>query len=309
LPTLTVALTEAVARAGDRTAGLLWRPFDARTWFVIAFAQFLAALPPDFWSGGGNIGDGGLSRAGDEIESTWEQILAGGVFIAIAAFVLLVVLVLAVVLLWVASRGKFIFLDDVLHRRAQIVKPWNEFAREGNSLFLCTISLFLIAFAMIAVAAVSVFATLRIGALEDSGSPGTIALLVAVGVLTAIVGVGFAYIAFYLNAFVVPLMHRYRIGAMEAWRRFYGIWSGSPFAFLLVGIVVIAGFIVFMASAMFFGFMTCCLGFLLLLAPYLSNVLLLPVTVFYRCFTVEFLAQYEPDLLPSAPMTATLREA
>jgi hypothetical protein len=49
-----------------------------------------------------------------------------------------------------------------------------------------------------------------------------------------------------------------------------------------------------------FGFMTCCLGFVLLITPYLSNVLLLPVTVFYRSFTVEFLAQFDADLLPRA---------
>ena len=34
--------------------------------------------------------------------------------------------------------------------------------------------------------------------------------------------------------------------------------------------------------------------------PYVSSVLFLPISVFYRSFTFEFLAQFEPSLLPSA---------
>ena len=107
----------------------------------------------------------------------------------------------------------------------------------------------------------------------------------------------FAYVAFYLQAFVVPLMHRYRIGALEAWRRFFSIWSANPLPFVVVGLVVIVGFVAFATLAIVFGLMTCCVGFLFLLAPYLSNVLMLPATVFYRAFTVEFLAQFDTDLL------------
>lgn len=301
MPATLDALSQAVNRAGDRTAGLLWRPFDAKTWLVIAFAQFLAALPPDFWGGGGNVGDGGLARAGEEIESTWERILAGGLILALAMVVMLVVLVVAVVLTWVASRAKFVFLDDVLHRRAQIVEPWKRFGREGNSLFLCTIALFVAAAAIVAIAAVAVFATIRIsGGLREAASNAVVPFLIA-GTLAAFVAVSFAYVAFYLHAFVVPLMHRYRIGALEAWRRFSGIWSANPLPFMVVGLVVIVGFIAFATLAIVFGLMTCCVGFLFLIAPYLSNVLLLPATVFYRAFTVEFLAQFDGDLLAPQP--------
>jgi hypothetical protein len=119
-----------------------------------------------------------------------------------------------------------------------------------------------------------------------------------VGCLIGLLFVILAYVVFFLEAFVVPLMHRYRLGAVEAWRRFFGLFSARPLPFLAVGLAVIVAFVVFGISAVMFGIMTCCLGFLLLITPYLSNVLLLPVTVFYRSFTVEFLAQFDGDLLP-----------
>ena len=302
MPSTFDALSQAVNRAGDRTAGLLWRPFDAKTWLVLAYAQFLAALPPDFWGGGGNLGDGGLTRAGEEIESTWERIVAGGFILGLVIVALFVILVLAVVLTWVASRAKFVFLDDLLNRRAQIVEPWKRFSREGNSLFFCTIALFVAGAAVVATAAITVFATFRVGGIRDVVS--NVVPFVVAGTLAAFVGVCFGYVAFYLQAFVVPLMHRYRIGAVDAWRRFFGIWSANPFPFMVVGLVVIVGFVAFATLAIVFGLMTCCVGFLFLMAPYLSNVLLLPATVFYRAFTVEFLAQFDRDLLAPAPQPA-----
>ena len=38
-------------------------------------------------------------------------------------------------------------------------------------------------------------------------------------------------------------------------------------------------------------------GFLLLALPYVSSVVVLPISVFYRSFTLEFLAQVDHDLL------------
>jgi hypothetical protein len=295
--TTAVALTRALERATDRTAALLWRPFDGRTWIVLAFAQFLASLPPSFWGGGGgSLRDSDWSRAGEEIETAWERLLAAGALLALVAVGLVLLLAVVVALLWVGSRAKFVFLDDVIHRRARIVEPWNRFSREGNSLFLCTLALFFVACGVAIVSVLSVVSTIGLAAIR-MGEARTIWLLVIVGSLAGLFFVTLAYVAFYLQAFVVPLMHRYRIGALQAWRRFYGLWSASPIPFLVVGLVVIAGFVAFTISAILFGFMTCCFGFLLLMAPYLSNLLLLPLTVFYRAFTFEFLAQFDGELL------------
>jgi hypothetical protein len=279
---------------------LLWRPFDARTWFVVAFAQFLAALPPDVWGGGGGGTDRDWSRAVDDLETAWERLAVGGLMVALVLAGLTLLLVVVLTLLWVSSRAKLVFLDDVVHGRAQIVEPWRRFRREGNSLFLFRIALFLAACLLIAVALATVVSSVGLGALLR-GQPGKItALVVFVFCFVGVLAVALGYAVFFLDAFVVPIMHRYRLGAVEAWRRFLHLFSNRPLPFLVVGLAVLAAFAAFFVSALVFGIMTCCLGFLLLLMPYLSNVLLLPLTVFYRSFTLEFLARFDGDLLPQA---------
>ena len=53
-----------------------------------------------------------------------------------AAFFAAIGLVVLLLFLWLSSRGKFIFLDDVVSGQARIVEPWNRFKRLGDSLFL-----------------------------------------------------------------------------------------------------------------------------------------------------------------------------
>jgi hypothetical protein len=301
--TTAVALTQSISRAFHRTAGLLWRPFDARTWFVLAFAQFLASLPPGFWGGGGGSVNGpgrDWSRAGERLETAWERFAVGGAMLALLAVGLTFLLVVVLALLWVGSRAKFVFLDDVVHGRAEIVEPWGRFHREGNSLFLCSIAFFFAACLLVATAVATIAISVGLGTFLRGEPLKITALAVIAGCLVGLLFVALGYAAFFLEAFVVPLMHRYRLGAAEAWRRFLGMFSARPLPFLAVGLVVIAAFVVFGISALMFGIMTCCLGFLLLMTPYLSNVLLLPLTVLYRAFTVEFLAQFDTDLLPPA---------
>jgi hypothetical protein len=295
---------------------MLWRPFDARVWVVLAFAQFLAALPPDAWSGGGVTGPGrDWSRAGEEIETAWQRIALGGLLLALVMFGLLVLLLVVVALIWVSSRAKLVFLDDVVHGRAQIVEPWRRFSREGNSLFWCRVALFLVACVLVAAVVVTIVSAVGLGALLRGQPLQITALVVVVLGFVGILFVALGYAAFFLDAFVVPLMHRYRLGAVDAWRRFLGMLGTRPLPFVVVGLVVLAAFVVFGAWALMFGFMTCCLGFLLLMAPYVSNLLLLPLTVLYRSFTLEFLAQFDDDLLPStssspgSPLRAAERPA
>jgi hypothetical protein len=44
-----------------------------------------------------------------------------------------------------------------------------------------------------------------------------------------------------------------------------------------------------------FGLVTCCIGFILLAIPYINVVILLPVPVWFRGFSVEFLEQFGED--------------
>jgi hypothetical protein len=300
MTTTAAALTRSLGRAWERTAGVLWRPFDAKVWFVLAFAQFLAALPPESWGGGVKESGRDWSRVGNDIDTAWERLAVGGLVLFLVALGLILLLLLVLVLTWVSSRAKLVFLDDVVHRRAQIVEPWRRFRREGNSLFLCRLAVLFAACVLVATALLTIASAVGIGALLRGQPLPITALVVVVGSVVAILSVALGYAAFFLEAFVVPIMHRYRLGAVDAWRRFFGLFRNRPLPFLVAGLVVLSAFVVFGTWTLVFGFMTCCVGFLLLMTPYLSNVLLLPVTVLYRSFTLEFLAQFDDELLPTS---------
>src|SRR5204863_7426761 len=75
-------------------------------------------------------------------------IIALGVFLLIVMFVFM----------WIRARGRFIFTDCVVKNRAAIVAPWNEYRREGNSLFLFSLALALLAMLIVGVLALLIAA-------------------------------------------------------------------------------------------------------------------------------------------------------
>lgn len=50
--------------------------------------------------------------------------------------------------------------------------------------------------------------------------------------------------------------------------------------------------IIVVISVIVLGLATCCIGFLFLIIPYIGSVIMLPVSVTFRAFSVEFLEQF-----------------
>ncbi len=52
------------------------------------------------------------------------------------------------------------------------------------------------------------------------------------------------------------------------------------------------------------GLLTCCCGWCLVSLPYIGTVVTLPLWVFFRCYSLYFLAQFGPEwqLLPDEPV-------
>jgi len=55
-------------------------------------------------------------------------------------------------------------------------------------------------------------------------------------------------------------------------------------------LIIISGIFIILA-----GLLTCCIGYLLFLIPYIGSVALLPVSVTLRTFSLEFLGQFGDD--------------
>ncbi len=276
-------------RAWARARLILFTPFDLGTWLGIGFAAWLANLA----GGGGTTfsyrGDHGLPAGTDSLGAAVRQVtrilpwplLAGIGLFAVA---------LAVLLLWLSSRGKFVFLHDVVHDRAEIAVPWREYRREGDSLFLFRLALvaglLLVAGGILGIALVT----------EGLGRTGTALppVLLASAVLVAGIVVVFALVALLTENFAVPIMYRFRIGALDAWRVLLRwIWA-YPWAFVAYVLFVIGLTLAVMITVVVLGLLTCCVGLLLLAIPYLGTVLTLPIWVTYRALGPEFLAQLHP---------------
>jgi hypothetical protein len=123
------------------------------------------------------------------------------------------------------------------------------------------------------------------------------------GVLILIVfGIVAAYISLFLEAFVIPIMYKYDLSAMEAWRSLIPWLRARPWHFILYGLFVLALIFCFVLIFGLFCVLTCCIVAL----PYIGTVILLPFYVLYRLFSVEFLAQFDPGFdLYALPEEAT----
>lgn len=313
-----ISVTAPLAPAWERTRRLLFRPFDLARWLVLGFSAWLGGLggggghfnvqlPLGGWDGTAGWGDR-LDGAGRAAHEAWDKVLAGGCLVLLLVGCLLAV-VLALLVLWVSSRGKLVFLDNVVHERAAIVEPWRRLGRQGDSLFFFRV-LFALAFMVLIGLAVG-GGVLLVGGVAALESPdllrgtATVGTMVALGAVAAFLALVAVLVAFCLDAFVVPLMHRYGLGVLDAWRRFLVIFRSNPWPFVLAGLLLLALGLAVGAAVFAAGLMTCCLGFLVLMIPYVGTVLLLPVPVFYRTYTLELLAQADPELLPERPRTDT----
>jgi hypothetical protein len=304
---MKIAYFEPLSRAWARMTSALFKPFNLNKWFVFGFNAFLAGLLS---------GHGSSSSSQAEHDGTgswrefvhlpgrvWEWLISHpGWFVGII-FIGLFIIALVVIFAWLSSRGKFMFLDNVVTNRAEIAKPWKQYSPEGNSLFLWRLGYGLIIFICLTMFFVIFFATAA-GIYHSTSSPHVPLILFVIGMgfafllIMAVIGI----ISFFLDGFVVPIMYKDRISTTQAWRKFLVLFRQYSIQFILFGLLVLGlGILVFMAVVLF-GLFTCLLGFALLIIPYIGTVITLPIWYTFRAFSLEFLAQFglDYDLFPPA---------
>jgi hypothetical protein len=303
---MRIAYFEPLSRAWDRARVILWQPFDLAKWLLLALAAWLAGLTTDTGAATGLRYDaedfGAHTWRG--AAHAWEELATSAVWLPLAVMGIMVALTVAVLVLWVSSRAKFIFLDGVVRNRGEIVEPWKRFEGLGNSLFLWRL-----AFSVICVAAVLllmlVFFAPAAGFSVNDALAGLSVAAGFFGVLAMVVfGIAAACVALFLEAFVIPIMYRYDMKVMDAWRAFLPWFKARPANFVLYAIFILLLALVFAVFFSVFCLATCCMAAM----PYLGTVLLLPVWVTYRLLSVEFLAQFHPDFDLFTPLPEALIE-
>jgi len=196
------------------------------------------------------------------------------------------------------------FLDNVVQNKAEIANPWKQYKPEGNSLFLWRLGFGLICLMMFVALAV-VFFTIAPQLYADSyGSQIPIPLIAGLGLLFLLLIIILAYISLFLKDFVAPIMYKHRITATRAWGRFLPLLKQHSFHFIVYGIFVLVLTLLVVIGIVLAAVMTCCVGFLVLVIPYIGTVVTLPAWYTFRAFSLEFLAQFgdEFNVFPPPPV-------
>jgi hypothetical protein len=305
-----ISVTEPVSPALERVKTMLFKPFDLGKWFTIGFCAWLAFLGEGGGGGGFNnafnINNSNNSGpAGEKLRHVYHQardfVLENlDWIIPVSAGVMILLVVLWLLILWLKSRGQFMFLHCVALDKAEVGEPWNEFEREANSLFWFRLVLGLIGMALmlpllVAVAVIIVRMVLR-------GEPDMAGILVVagLGLLLFATAIVFALVHKFTKDFVVPILFLRGGKCLVAWREFFGLLADNAGMFTLyilfqivlgmaIGIIVLGAV-----------FITCCCAGCVMAIPYLGTVLLLPVLVFKRSYSLYFLRQFGPgyDVFP-----------
>lgn len=303
-----VSVIDPISPAIDRVKLMLFSPFDLHKWLVIGFCAWLAYLG----TGGGGGGGGGSGprytvpheRHGQreqirqEVERAREYVAENLYWIGpVAVTVVVLIVVIGLLIAWLNSRGRFMFLHCVATNRAEVKVPWHKFRRPGNSLFLFRIVLGLIGLFTVGLPIIGIIVLgimLAAGALAGVVSiPGIIILASMLFVL----GIVLFLVRKFTYDFVVPIMFLRTGSCTAGWREFMTILSTNKARFALyllfqILISIVIGAIIGIGFCV--GLCLCCASCLLVI-PYVGAVILLPLSVFTRSYSLYYLQQFGPQ--------------
>jgi hypothetical protein len=279
----TIEIFKPFGEAFELMKKILFQPFDIKKWFAIGFAAWLA-----------NLGGGGgfnyrynrredMQKLNETIGQIPHPIIVTGICILIG-----LVLVLIVLFAWLRARGGFMFIDCIVTNRGAIAEPWHNFRTEGNSYFFFSL---LAGFGFLVFAALlslpfmlPIIRGVTFLHIHDVYLISTIAAWAFVVIILVL--------AWSLIAnFMVPVMYVQRCRASKAFRIVAGLIARHPgeivlFCLFLIVLALATGIVTCFATCA-----TCCIAAI----PYIGTVILLPIFVLLRSFSLLFLRQFGPD--------------
>jgi hypothetical protein len=279
-------------------------PFRFRNWLVLGFLAFLDQCGRSGWSSGfpwGGEAGGSRHREPPSGRGLADVVAAGerayawlgdhlALVVAGSLLGLLVVGALMALVLWINSRGTFMYLDGVARGRAEVARPWREHASAADSYFTWRFGLAVVALLVVAMAlfltGVIVVTLVRNRPDWWAGAAVALALspilLVLLMALPPLVLAGVA-----LRDFVAPLQLAGGVAcgrAVGVLERLVVAHTGAFVVYLLLKIVL---FVVTGAVVVLAGCLTCCIGFL----PIVFQTLLQPLFFFERAWPLFLLRQ------------------
>ena len=304
----------AAERAMEETGRSLF-PVKLEVWFALGFLTFLDQCGRSGGGGNFNPGSGGSgSGSGSSHDGAealerglaWlgeHALLAAGIAAAAIAFVI----ALTALVLWINSRGTFMYLDAVATRRSDIVRPWREHAARAGSYFAWQLGLTLVSLVVILTLLVpigwSVFTLMRHGTAR--GVLAVVVLVVAGLVALAFV-LAMSLLSVALRDFAAPIQWYEDVSCTDALRQVRRLVTGQPMLFVVYVLLKMALHVGVAIVAFALCCMTCCCGVL----PVIFQTVLQPVFYFERRWSLELLHAlgYAPPggAAPPAPLLPPL---
>ncbi|HXT20823.1 MAG TPA: hypothetical protein VN923_08745 [Thermoanaerobaculia bacterium] len=280
-------------------------PFRLDRWLPLGFVTFLDRCgraggggtggsrfgnSDNIFPGGGPSPEEAISTAKDWIGEHLAVILAVG------AIVVVVMLVLAAVVLWLNSRGVFMYADNVASGRFDVARPWREHADRAWSYFGWSFGASLVAFfgvvALLVPIGFFVISLIRFGA-----HPGPILGIIALALLFIVWAIALNLFSIVLRDFAAPLQIALDVRCGRALGVAWGLVRANLGSFVIYVLLKIVFGIVTAITSLLAGCFTCCLGFL----PIIHHTLLQPLYYFERAWSLCLLRQAGYDLFPAVP--------
>ena len=285
-------------------------PFKFERWLALGFVAFLdqcgrtqagisSRLPGGLHDKDGGGGGEGPAKVLNEA-GAW---LAAHIMVvmAIAAVALVLILCITALVLWLNSRGVFMYVDNVATGRSDVSRPWREHAGKADSYFAWSFGLTVGALT----AGIVLLVTAALVAIRMARGTGSMAASVAG--LVALLGMFLVLVllaslaSLALRDFVAPLQMKMGGSCGAAIDVFLGLLRahGGTFAiYVLLKIVfaVVMGVVVLVAACV-----TCCCA----LIPVVTQTVLQPAFYFERAWGLCLLRQLGYDLLPPAASGVT----
>jgi hypothetical protein len=295
--------TAALSSAFSEARRILFDPFDAQKYLGLAVCMWLSQLGGfvGAWPGyRGREGPYARGEAPPNLDELTAELAPWAPLIGLGVVALTVLAVaLGVAILALQSRGTFMVIDNLVKHAGAVEGPWRAFAAQANSLFRFRLVL----------AAVGLLAGLFTAALVFAGvwyggagpvDPMRASLATAGAVSTGLVVLGVALLDGCATEFVAPLMYARRYTTTDGFRdlgRYVRDDLGAFVVYVLLRIVVAmgAGLITVVVATM-----TCGVALL----PFVGTVILLPIAVYVRLFSLHFMAGQADDLRYLGPSGA-----
>jgi len=293
----------AASEAMDLARSRLF-PFRLDRWLPLGFVTFLDRCGRT--GGGTSGGSGRLPGSSSDIGSggpSFQEAIENAkdwfgehmlVVVAIAAIALVVIVTIMAIVLWINSRGVFMYADNVASGRFDIVRPWREHASLAWSYFGWTFGLSLVACfgALVMVIPIVLFV---ISLFTSGAGPLPILGIIGLGLLLIVWAIAVNLFSLVMRDFAVPLQILLDVRTGKALGTAFGIVRANLGSFVVYVVLKMVFVIVTGITALLAGCFTCCLGFL----PVIHHTLLQPFYYFERAWSLCLLRQAGYDLFPA----------